>query len=46
MTYYQIQQYADVLKIEQDKCGGRLYPINNNQDIRDQVKKFDDGGCP
>lgn len=41
-----LQIYVDVLNIEKDKCGGKIYPVNNKQDIRNQVKKFDELGCP
>ena len=46
LTYEQLKVYVEVLNKEKDKCGGKIYPINNKQDIRDQVKKFDKGGCP
>jgi len=44
--YNQIEMYAAILNIEKEKCNNRMYPVKNNQDIRDQVKNFDLHGCP
>ena len=41
-----LQLYVEVLNKEKDKCNGDMYLVNNKQDIRDLVKKFDEKGCP
>lgn len=46
ISYQDLQLYIEILNIEKDKCNGKLYTIKNNQDIRNQVKKFDENGCP
>lgn len=46
LDYNGLQLYVAVLNIEKEKCGGKMYPIINKQDIRDLVKKFDNQGCP
>jgi len=46
MTYGELKLYAAVLEKESKKCDGKLYPINSNKDIRGQIKKFNELGCP
>ena len=46
LDYSSLKLYVEILNKEKDKCNGKLYIIKNNQDIRNQVKKFDESGCP
>ena len=46
LNYEEIKLFVAVLNKEKDKCGGKMYPISDKQSIRDQVKKFDENGCP
>ena len=41
-----LQLYVEILNREKDKCGGKIYPIENKQDIRNLLKRFDSEGCP
>lgn len=46
LDYNGLRLFVEILNIEKDKCDGKMYPVNNKQSIRDQVKNFDKYKCP
>lgn len=44
--YTDLQLYVEILNREKNKCDGKMYLVNNKQDIRSMVKKYDEDGCP